>query len=327
LTFAEFQKALGSGAVPPVVVFHGEEPYLARLGVEMLRRRLLEPGGEAFDFASFAGREATAEAIIAQAATAPMLSRKRLIVVYEFERLNPPQKTKLLEYVDRPSDAACLALVSYERLSGTSKFERSVLSSATVVDCARPTGELLASLVRRMSEERGAALDDAALAALIEWTDGSLNRIANELSKLACFATGGRPIGLADVEEVVGTRTSGIRDLAKAIARGEAGEALGLLKQLTDGGVDEVQLVSQLYGVWIALWRARLRGRGGLARGGGYRGPAVWIPDIVELAVARTSREYADGVARFYAADTEIRRGVPPGPVVGLLVYELAGGR
>jgi DNA polymerase-3 subunit delta len=326
LTFAEFQKTLASGAAPPIVVLHGEEPYLARLGVEILRRRLLAPGADAFDFASFAGREATAEAIVAQATTAPMLSERRLIVVYEFERLNPSQKTKLLEHVRRPSDAACLALVSYERLSGSSAFERAVLSSATVVDCAKPAGELLASLVRRMSEERGVALDDPALAALVEWTDGSLNRIANELSKLACFARDGRTIGLPDVEEVVGTRTSGIRDLATAIARGETGEALGLLKELTDGGVDQAQLVSQLYAVWIALWRARLRGRGGSGRGG-YRGPAVWIPEIVELAAARTSREYADGVARFYAADTEIRRGVPPGPVVGLLVYELSGGR
>jgi DNA polymerase-3 subunit delta len=327
VTFAEFQKTLESGRIPPVIVLHGEEPYLTRLGVEILRRRVLAPGGEAFDFASLAGREATAEAIVAQVTTAPMLSEKRLTVVYEFERLNPSQKTKLLEYVDRPSEASCLALVSYERLSGSSKFERSVLASATVVDCARPTGDLLASLVRRMSEERGAAIDDAALSALVEWTGGSLNRIANELDKLSCFARDGRPIGLPDVEEVVGTRTSGVRDLATAIARGDVGEALGFLQELSDGGMDEAQLVSQLFGFWIALWRERLRGRGGSGRWSGHRGPAVRTPELAVLAAARTSREYANGVARFYAADTEIRRGVPPGPVIGLLVYELTGRR
>lgn len=326
MTFAEFQQSVESGRVPPVVVLHGEEPYLARLGVEILRRRVLAPGSEAFDFASLAGRETTAEAIATLAATVPMLSEKRLTVVYEFERMNPSQKTKLLEYVTRPSEATCLALVSYERLSGSGKFERTVLSSAAVVDCARPAGDVLASLVRRMSEERGTAIDEEALSVLVEWTDGSLNRIANELSKLACFAEDGRTIGLPDVEAAVGMRTSGIRDLATAIARGEVGEALAFLKELTDGGVDEAQLVSQLYGFWIALWRARLKGRGGSRPAGWQRRSAIWIQNLTKLAGARTSREYAEGVARFYAADTQIRRGVAAGPVVGLLVYELAGG-
>jgi DNA polymerase III delta subunit len=256
-----------------------------------------------------------------------MLSERRLIVVHEFERMNPSQKTKLLEYVSRPSEASCLVLVGYDRIEGRSAFDKALLKSAGVVDCARPAGDLLVALVRRMAEERGTEIDDEGLSALIDWTDGSLNRIANEVDKLACFAEEGRAIGLPDVEAVVGMRASGVLDLATAIARREVGEALALLKELSDGGVDEAQLVTRLYGVWIDLWRERLRGRGGARRRGWRRGPALWSSTLAGLARERTSREYAEGVARFYAADTGIRRGVPPGPVVGLLVYELAGGR
>jgi DNA polymerase-3 subunit delta len=327
LTFAEFQKSLDSGRIPPVLVLHGEEPFLARLAVGLLKTHVLAPGSEAFDFASLIGRETTAEAIVAQATTAPMLSERRLTVVYEFERMNPSQKSRLLDYVGRPNEATCLALVSYQRLAGSSKFERTVLASAAVVDCARPAGELLVSLVKRMAEERGTAIDEEALSVLIDWTDGSLNRIANELDKLACFASERRAIALSDVEQVVGARAAGLRDLATAIAKREAGEALALLAELVDGGLDEAQLVSQLYGFWIALWRARLGAQGGSrGRGGGFRRSLAGIEDLRELAASRTSREYARGVARFYRADTAIRRGTPAGPVVGLLVYELAGG-
>jgi hypothetical protein len=45
---------------------------------------------------------------------------------------------------------------------------------------------------------------------------------------------------------------------------------------------------------------------------------------MTRLAARRTSREYARGIGRFYRADVDIRRGMPPGPTVGLLVYELA---
>lgn len=327
MTFAEFQRTMEKGDIPAVLVLHGEEPFLARLAVDLLKARVLTPGSEAFDFVSLSGSETTAEAIAAQTATAPMLSERRLTVVYEFERMNPSQKQKLLDYIGRPNNATCLVLVSFGRLSGSSKSERGLLARAQVVDCARPAGELLRSLVRGMGEERGARLDDDALSTLVDWTDGGLNRIANELDKLACFAAGGRTIGLADVELVVGVRASGIRDLATAIASGDAGEALGLLSELIDGGIDEAQLVSQLYGFWIALWRTRLGGGRSRARRGGAFGRSFeGIPDVTRLASARTSREYARGVGRFYEADTEIRRGTPPGPVVGLLVYELAGG-
>ena len=46
------------------------------------------------------------------------------------------------------------------------------------------------------------------------YVDGILNRISNELDKLSCFAEEGSAIGLAEVESVVGARTSGLRDLA-----------------------------------------------------------------------------------------------------------------
>jgi len=324
MTFADFQKAVDGGTLPPVLVFHGEEPFLASLGVDLLKKRLLPPGGEAFDFVSLSGKETTAEAIAAHAATVPMLSERRLAVVYEFLGLAPSQRTQLLAYVRDPVPSACVALVGFERLTGKNKFERELLDAAESVDCGRATGEHLAAIVERMAEKRGHDIEPEAVSALADWTDGRLNRIANELDKLACFTEDGAAIGLTDVESVVGARTSGLRDLAVAVASQDAGGALALLDELVDGGMDAAQVVSQLYGFWISLWLARA---GGGARGAGSYG-RLWSDrsELIELASRRTSREYARGVGRFYRADVDIRRGMPPVPTVGLLVYELATG-
>jgi DNA polymerase-3 subunit delta len=327
MTFAQFQKALTGGTVPPVLVLHGEEPFLASLGVDLLKKHLLSPGSEAFDFVSLSGRETTAEAIAAHAATVPMLSERRLTVVYEFLGLAPSQRTQLLAYVRKPVESACVALVCFERLTGKNKFERELLDEAEPVDCGRPTGDRLPALVARMSQKRGREIDEEAVAALVDWTDGTLNRISNELDKLDCYVPDGAPIGLAEVETIVGARASGLRDLAVAIARGDTGGALALLDELVDGGLDEAQLVSQLYGYWISLWLARTGGGGGRGGYGGSQG-RLWSDraQLSSLASGRTSREYARGIGSFYRADVDIRRGMPPRPTVGLLVYELASG-
>jgi DNA polymerase-3 subunit delta len=323
MTFAEFQKTLAAGTVPPVVLFHGNEPYLASLGVALLRKRLIAPGSDAFDFVSLTGRDATAEAIAAHASTAPMLSERRLTVVYEFDALTPSQRAKLVAYLDRPVPSSCLALVSFELLSRGTRFERDVLSRSAVVECGRVSGKTLDALVGRMAGERGREVDDAAAAALVDAADGSLGRIASELDKLACFVPEGRPIGRADVEEAVGVRASDVRDLAVAVAEGDLGRALSLAAGLLDQGVEAAQLVSQMWSHWVGLWSARVRAGG--APGGPGR---VWdgVGNAGELAGRRTSREYAAGVRSFLRADVDIRRGAAgPATVAGLL-YDLTRG-
>ncbi len=327
MTFAEFQKALAEGKTPPVVVLHGDEPYLARLGVDLLKATLLVPGSEAFDFVSLAGRETTAEAVAAQASTVPMLSPVRLTVVYDFEKMSPPQRSKLLDYLKSPVEGSCVALVSFERLSGRNKFEKDALGLPTVVECGRLSRELLLDVARKMAAERGLVIAEDALEVLVDWTDGKLNLIAGELSKLACFvaARGAAEAGLEDVEFVVGVRASGLRDLALSIAEGKPGASLSLLEELVDGGADPAQLVSQLYGLWTALWTVRAAGG---RRPRGHPGSGAYLlsglSNLTDLAARRTSRDYARGIGSFYKADTDIRRGMPAQATVGLLVYELA---
>jgi DNA polymerase-3 subunit delta len=323
MTFGEFQKTLAAGTVPPVVLFHGSEPYLASLGVALLRKRLIAPGSDAFDFVSLTGRDATAEAIAAHASTAPMLSERRLTVVYEFDALTPSQRAKLVAYLDRPVQSSCLALVSFELLSRGTRFERDVLSRCAVVECGRVAGKTLDALVGRMARERGRDLDEGALAALVGAVDGSLGRVASELDKLACFVPEGRPIGRADVEEAVGLRASGVTDLAVAVAAGDLGRALTLADELIDQGLEAAQLVSQMWSHWVGLWSARA-GAGGATGATGR----VWdgVENAAELARRRTSREYAAGVRSFLRADTDIRKGAAGPATVAALLYDLTRG-
>ncbi len=325
MTFSAFQEAVEGGEIAPVYLFHGEESYIARLGVAALKRAVLAPGSEAFDFASMIGRETTAEAIVAAASTVPMLSERRLSIVYEFDELAQTHRTKLLEYMRAPVECSCLALTTSKRLGSKNKFEREALENATVVECSRPDGEALVALVDSLASERDVSLARDALLVLLDWTDGRLSRIDNELNKLSSYVDGRQAVTLDDVEQVVGAKASSLRDLALSVVERRQGDALARLAELIEGGMDAAQLISQLYGCWMGLWMARMQP--GTGRGGGWRPhhALMGLPDLRERALKRTSREYARGVGLFYRADLDIRKGMPPEPTVGLLVYGLAG--
>ncbi|MBD3367714.1 MAG: DNA polymerase III subunit delta [Candidatus Eisenbacteria bacterium] len=317
MTFAEFQRAVRDDALPGVMLFHGEESFLARVGVRLLRKALVAPGSEAFDLSTFSGREATAEAVISHASTAPMLSARRLVVVYEVDRMSPSERTKLARSLDAVPEGVCLALVSYGRLSGRAAWERRLLDGAAVVDCGRPSREVLAGLVARMAEDRGRAIDEPAASLLIDWTESDLSRISNELDKLAAYAEPDRPITQQDIESVVGERASDFRDLAEAVGRRDLGRSLGLAGELVRGGMAPAQLVSQLYAFWISLWETRAGG-GGRSRAG--------VRNMRALAAERTSRDYARGVRSFLEADVGIRKGLEGEALLDVLVYELVKG-
>ncbi len=325
MTFAELQRSLASGTIPPVLLFHGEEPYLSRLGVRLLKRAVLTPGSDAFDFVSLSGRETTAEAIVSQAGTVPMLSDRRLTVVYEFEGLSPAQRTKLLDYVRAPYETSCVALVSFSRLSGRNKFEQGLLASAAVVECGSLGPDALTALAARMAEERGLKVEEDAMAVLVDWTSGDLSRVDNELGKLESYCSSGT-VTVADIETVVGAKASSLGDLAAAVAEGRSGDALARLSELVDGGVEPAQLVSQLFGCWTALWLVRSGAGGRSPAGGQSRVMLSGIRDLREAAMLRTSREYARGIELFYRADVDIRRGIPAAATVGLLVHGLTSG-
>ncbi len=325
MTFAEFQSSLAAGKIPPVLLFHGEEPYLARSGVRLLKRAVLAPGSDAFDFVSLSGSETTAEAIVSQAGTVPMLSERRLTVVYEFERLSASQRTKLLDYVREPYDTSCLALVSFSALTNKNKFEQGLLTSATVVECGSLGNDSLIALAARMAGERGLAVEDDAMAVLLDWTSGDLSRVDNEFGKLESYCSSGT-VTVIDIETVVGAKASSLGDLAAAVAERRTGDALARLAELVDGGVEPAQLVSQLFGCWTSLWLIRAEGGGRFPAGSQARGMLSGIPNLREAAMRRTSREYARGIELFYRADVDIRQGVPAGTTVGLLVHALTSG-
>ncbi len=325
MTFAELQKSLASGTIPPVLLFHGEESYLARRGVRLLKRAVLTPGSDAFDFVSLSGRETTAEAIVSQAGTVPMLSERRLTVVYEFEGMSPAQRTKLLDYVRAPYETSCLALVSFSRLSGRNKFEQGLLKSASVVECGSLGHDSLMALAAHMAGEHGLTVEDDAMAVLIDWTSGDLSRVDNELGKLESYCASGT-VTIDDIETVVGAKASSLGDLAAAVAERRSGDALARLSELVDGGVDPAQLVTQLFGCWTALWLIRSGGGGRSPAGGQSRAMLSGIPNIRQAAMLRTSREYARGIELFYRADVDIRRGIPAATTVGLLIHGLTSG-
>ncbi len=92
MTYSEFLSQLEKGKLATVYHFTGEEDFLKREALEKLIAVLIEPSLKSFNLDFLQARGVKAEEIINLCATLPFGSKKRMVVVYENQKLHPFQK-------------------------------------------------------------------------------------------------------------------------------------------------------------------------------------------------------------------------------------------
>ena len=95
----DFEQALAKGALPPVMLFEGEEEELKQAALSALRAALLPAGMEDLNETVFEAPET--DQLIASAETLPFMADRRLIIVRDHPALSGRAEAdeKLVSYL------------------------------------------------------------------------------------------------------------------------------------------------------------------------------------------------------------------------------------
>jgi len=235
-----------SGALRPVYLLVGDEPYLERRVVGELKRAALAGAVPGLNDEYLTAGEVPVDRVLSAARTLPMMAKRRLVIVRGLERWEPREGQdgegkereqpldRLLDYAKAPSESTLLVLVG----GGLDKRRRLVTqarSAGFLVSCEPLDRASLPGFIQREVGARQAKISSEMADALAELAGPDLSQVVDAVERLCLFVGGGGEITEDAVAEcVVRLRPSTVWELVGAVGRRDLGAALRALDQVYD---------------------------------------------------------------------------------------------
>jgi DNA polymerase III delta subunit len=253
-----FLRALNHERLPaPLVVIAGAQAFLREYTLERLRIRL---GHEQFKGRSFhVGGADRPRDVISELDGGDLFAPRRLVVCRLLrawrERAGSDDDDGEGGGSDAGGEAALAAAairlnpslrftIVCERDNAPAKIRRAAETHGVLVNCGRPFDNQLAAYADLFARNADLKLSPSASDLLITRYGSDLSAIANALGCAAITAGPGRMIEAAHFAEPAATRIPYLFELADAIARGRASEALALFNRALETGRDPFELLA-----------------------------------------------------------------------------------
>ncbi len=228
-----FERIVAGDSLGGAFFFHGDAGRLRDEAARRLAEAALDPATRDFNLDSFRGGEAQPDALAAALAMAPMMAPRRVVILYEAERLTPTG-CKVVEEVllDLPDDLTFIITATIPDRSKKKFYQRLKESALTLEWSAPRETEVPGWLMERAESRHGAALAPDAAEALGSAVGADLGMLETELTKLAAAA----PAGRIDLE-LVRRLVPNVRDVSRwawfdAVANRDYASALAQLPRL-----------------------------------------------------------------------------------------------
>lgn len=203
----ELKTQLKSNALGRLYVFHGEEVFLLKHYLEQIKKKLLDPLTESFNYHHFNQETFQVQAFMDSVENLPMMAEATLVVVDDIDLFKLPeeQRNKIgAQLADIPQ--WCTVIFSYEvetwkpdkRLA---KLWKPIGDNALVVEFAKQDQRDLVAWVGRHFAARKKRIATDLCVYLIEITGGTMTALRGEIEKI-CAYSGADEICRADIDAV-----------------------------------------------------------------------------------------------------------------------------
>jgi DNA polymerase-3 subunit delta len=230
---------------------------------------MVDEGLRAFSVDRLFGGEIKADDLFDAAATLPMMAPRRIVIVFDAERLLIPKREgkaadaeqeRLEAFVKNPPAHATVVLVCGP-LDQRRRLVKLLLKEAQVVDCGTIADASDAERwVKARAERDKIPLEPAAVRTLVERAGIDIVRLRAGVERVSLYAMGQSKITADDVRQVVPATAEATNfGIANAIEQNDAAKALRELTLALDGGAQPFFLMGQLRWVAEKMPRARLK--------------------------------------------------------------------
>ena len=248
-------------------VFGGEEEYLKRYYLSILREKILtDETFAAFNHVVFDGAEVDFGALADAIKAPPMMAEYKLVEwrYADFEKMREREKAALADLLALKKDFSYTVLVFVTTAEGfemgTQKRPGKLVSKygkdLCIVDFALSTENALLAWLKKHFDAEGIAVTAQPLRLLLSFVGNSMDLLANEVKKLSAYLhqNGRAELSERDVQEVaVQTVRSDAFALSNAVYEGNRTLALDAIREMKAERVDSVVALGMLVKIYQEL--------------------------------------------------------------------------
>lgn len=257
MKYQDLLNTIERGDIGPLYYMYGDEPYLMERLVRRIVERLVPPDMRDFNLNVFYGAENKGEEIAEAAATIPMFSSRRVVLVRKADELSAASQEILLSCVRNPSSSACL-LFAGEKIDQRRKFFAEIKKGGALVEFRRLYENQLPAFIRNEVSFLGKRLEAAAGEMLAHLVGNNLRELVSELEKASLFVGRRDVITVADIRSVVSdTKINSVFELTDALGGRMLDKAMRSLDTLLRGGEAPLVIVAMIARHFRQLWKVR----------------------------------------------------------------------
>ena len=313
-----FFDALKAGNVQNVYLFYGPEACIRRSALASLEKKLLMPGLESMNRTVMSAP--SAQAVIENCETLPMMSDYRLIIVQDCALLtagkakDEAQDSELLcAYLSRVPQTTCLVFDAGAAIDKRKKLSKALLALPGAVSFDALDDAQLQRWIGQQLRPLGKKMDRQACELLAFTSGRDLTLLHGELEKLAAYA-GERDVITGEDVEKIATHTAEctVFAMVDALSGGKVKEAFELLNVLLSSGEQRIGILAMITRHYRQMMHLSAMQGDRLPQA--QMAKALGIPPFALTRLSRQigRRSYAalrEAVALCVQADYDIKRG------------------
>jgi DNA polymerase-3 subunit delta len=331
LSYFELLRRLNSSSKDPAervdLVYHftGEEDFLKEEAWRKIATLLVPDELKSFNLDLMYGNETSVDQLVNKVFLSPVNAKKRLVVLFDLNRLSEFTKEMLLKILPQIPDSVCLILISPETPS-KSKFYTTLDKFATTIKFPRLWDNQVPVWITNRVKEKGKKIDGGASRILHDLVGNELGDLSMSIDKLVTYIGDKEIITSQDVEAAVDmSRTNTVFNLMDSIGEKNCKTSLEILENMILEGEKPGGMI-----YWLTVHFERLiQTKEFLANSSGPLASFLKVKPFLankyqQQAPNFTLEELERGIMLLYQTDVELKSNrMPDKMIMELLVYSL----
>ncbi len=262
--YRQLKKDITDNTLGSLYLFHGEEAYLRDYYLEQMKKKLIAAGMESFNFHTIDGKFCTAQSLNQVVDCLPMMSRRTLIVVTDYDLFKAPEaeRNAMAALLADLPDYCCLVFVydilAYKPDARMKKLAGVLKEKGQSVQFTRQEQGDLVDWIRRRFKAADREIDTADAQYLIFLCGDLMNGLISEIGKIGAYAKN-RRVTRQDIDAVAIPQLDAVVfQMTDAVARGDFDKAASVLGDLLHMQQAPIMILSVLGKQMRQLYTARL---------------------------------------------------------------------